>query len=176
MFKVNRRNSRFIEIYSDYYSLIFGAVAYRVSSIDDAEDIAQEIFLRFFRKMDEVEDPRKWLMGTMRLVLFEYYKKNNREFIDIDEVYNDAGLAFVNGMRETRMIIRDVIESSGIFKDDRDRLIFDHIAIQRYSIEETGRVLGLTRDQVRYRYSNIARAIILALKTRGITKLEELFS
>lgn len=176
MFKLNSRNSKFIETYSDYYSLIFGAVAYRVSNIDDAEDIAQEIFLRFFKKMDEVEDPRKWLMGTMRLVLFEYYKRNNRDLVDIDEVYNDAGLAFINGMRETRMVIREVIDSSGIFKDELDRLIFDHIAVQRYSIEETGRVLGLTRDQIRYRYRNITRAIILSLKNKGIAKLEELFS
>lgn len=176
MFKIDRRNSKFIEIYSNYYSLIYGAVSYRIYNPEDADDLTQEIFLRFYNKMDEVLEPRKWLLGTMRLVLLEFYKKNRIDTVDIDEVYNDIGLAFVNGMRETRLVIKDVIENSDIMKDPRDRLIFDYVAIQRYSMEQAANELGLTRDQVKYRYGNITRSILLDLKKRGISKLEELFS
>lgn len=174
MFGLTRRNSRFIEAYNDYYSMIFGAVCIRINSIDDAEDITQEIFTRFFNKMDEVENPRKWLLGTMRLVLFEFYKKKRDDHVDIEEVLSDVSLTFINGMRDQRLIINEVLEDDATYGSGQNRVIFDLIAIQRYTMEEAAKELGLSRDQIKYRYSIVNKNILISLKKKGITNLEEL--
>jgi len=174
MFKLNKRNSEFIEIYSNYYSLIFGSVCMRINSVDDAEDITQEIFTRFFNKMDEVESPRKWLLGTMRMVLFEFYKKKRDDLLDIDDVFTDVNLTFINGMKDQRLIISDILEDESTFGSDQNRLIFDLIAIQRYTMDEAARELGLSRDQIKYRYTIINKNILISLRKKGITNLEDL--
>jgi RNA polymerase sigma factor (sigma-70 family) len=174
MFNLNKRNSEFIEIYNDYYSLIFGSVCMRINSIDDAEDITQEIFIRFFNKMDEVDNPRKWLLGAMRMVLFEFYKKKRDDVLDIDEVFTDVSLTFINGMKEQRLIISDILEDDSTFGNNQNRLIFDLIAIQRYTMEAAAKELGLSRDQVKYRYGVINKNILILLRKKGITNLEDL--
>ena len=174
MFGINRRNSKFIEVYNDYYSLIFGSVCIRINNIDDAEDIAQEVFTRFFNKMDEVENPRKWLLGTMRMVLFEFYKKKRDDVVDIDEVFSDVSLTFFNGMRDQRLIIKEILEDESTFGNAQNRVIFDLLAIQRYTMEEAAKELGLSRDQIKYRYGIVNKNILISLKKKGITNLEEL--
>ncbi len=175
MFGRDRNKSRFIEVYSDYYPVIFGSVCARINSIDDAEDITQEIFIRYFRKMDEVENPRKWLYGTMKLVLFEFYRSRRDDITDIDDVVNDVSLSFVNGMRDLRILINDVLEDAEVYSnDDKNRIIFDLVAIQKYTLEEAAREVGMSRDQVKYRYSLINRSILQTLKKRGVSSLEEI--
>ena len=174
MFKLNKRNSVFIEVYNNYYSLIFGSVCMRINSIDDAEDITQEIFTRFFNKMDEVESPRKWLLGTMRMVLFEFYKKKRDDVLDIDEVFTDVSLTFINGMKDQRLIVSDILDDESTFGNDQNRLIFDLVAIQRYTLEEAAKELGLSRDQIKYRYGIINKNILTSLRKKGITNLEDL--
>lgn len=174
MFKINKRNSQFIEIYNDYYSLIFGSVCMRINSVDDAEDITQEIFTRFFNKMDEVESPRRWLLGTMRMVLFEFYKKKRDDVLDIDDVFTDVSLTFINGMKEQRLIISDILEDDSTFGNSQNRLIFDLIAIQRYTMDAAAKELGLSRDQIKYRYSIINKNILTRLRKKGITNLEDI--
>ncbi len=174
-FGKDRNKSKFIEVYSDYYSVIFGSVCSRISSIDDAEDITQEIFLRFYRKIDEVENPRKWLFGKMKMVLFEHYRSRKDDVMDIDELMNDVSLTFVNGMRDLRILINGVLEDSDVYNnDEKNRIIFDLVAIQKYTLEEAAREVGMSRDQVKYRYSLINRSILQTLKKRGVTNLEEI--
>ncbi len=175
MFRKDTRKAKFIEVYSDYYPVIFGSVCTRINSIDDAEDITQEIFVRFFRKMDEVENPRKWLFGTMKLVLFEFYRSRKEDATDIDLLMNDVSLSFVNGMRDLRMLLDEVFEDAEVFNnDEKNRIIFDLVAVQKYTLEEAAKELGMSRDQVKYRYSLINRSILQTLKKRGVSNLEEL--
>lgn len=175
MFGKDTKKSKFIEAYSDYYPVIFGSVCTRINSIDDAEDITQEIFLRFYRKMDEIENPRKWLFGTMKMVLFEFYRSRKEDATDIEELQMDVSLSFVNGMRDLRMLLEEVFNDADVFNnDEKNRIIFDLVAIQRYTLEEAAKEVGMSRDQVKYRYSLINRSILQTLKKRGVSNLEEL--
>jgi len=172
---ITENKSKFIEVYSDYYPVIFGSVCSRINGIDDAEDITQEIFLRFYRKIEEVENPRKWLFGTMKLVLFEFYRSRKEDATDIDELQNDVSLSFVNGMRDLRMLLNEVLDDSEVFNnDEKNRIIFDLVAVQKYTLEEAAKEVGMSRDQVKYRYSLINRSILNTLKKRGVSNLEEL--
>jgi len=85
-----------------------------------------------------------------------------------------VSLTFINGMRDQRLIIREILEDESTFGNIQNRLIFDLVAIQKYTMEEAAKELGLSRDQIKYRYGIINKNILLSLKKKGITNLEEL--
>jgi len=165
---------KFTDIYSDYYPAVYNAIYAKIRNKDLSGDLAQEVFTRFYEKMDEVENPRKWLMGTLRYVLLEHYKKNSVVKIDIDEIFYDANIQYVNGFRDTRIILQEALEASENYKDDRDRIIYELIAIKNYTHEEVARLMGLTKRQIGYRYKTIVDRIVDYLKNKGVKNLEEL--
>ncbi|MFH0977012.1 MAG: sigma-70 family RNA polymerase sigma factor [Spirochaetota bacterium] len=165
---------KFTDIYSDFYSVVYNGIYSKVRNIEIAGDLAQEVFTRFYEKMDEVENPRKWLLGTSRFVLLEHYKKNSTDNVDIDRIFNDANLHYVNGFRDTRIILQEALDASENYRDDKDRIIYELIAIKNYSYYEASKQTGLSMRQVRYRYNLIVERIMKYLSTKGINNLEEL--
>jgi RNA polymerase sigma factor (sigma-70 family) len=168
------RNSRFAEAYNDYFPLLYGVIYRKIRNPDDTEDLCQEIFIHFLNKIDEIENQRKWLYGTMKFVLLNYYRKKGRYDASIDDIDDDSGLTFVNGFRDTRIMINEAIENSGNFKDERERSLFDLIAVLNFSYEDAGAQLGFSRTQARYRYGLIVDRIISYFRDKGINRLEDL--
>ena len=87
------------------------------------------------------------------------------------EAFNDVTLTFVNGFRDTRLIIDEAIKA---LVDKTDRVLFDLVAVQNYTYEEAGSELGLSRRQVKYRYGLIVRSIVEYLNGKVIHKIEDL--
>lgn len=168
------KRDEFIEAHNDYYPLVFSAVHAKVDNIDDVRDICQDVFIRFYEKLDGIENRRKWLYGALRIAVLEYYRKKRGIDADIDDVFDDVCLTFVNGFRDARIIIGEAIENNEFFSERLSREIFDYIALYNYSYSETGRVLGLSKRQVEYRYRRIVEAILDYLKTKGIRQIEDL--
>ena len=56
----------------------------------------------------------------------------------------------------------------------QEQLVFELIAINNYTQEETAKQLGITRRQVRYKYSIIVDRILDYFKKKGINSIEEL--
>jgi len=171
---ISDRTKKFTEIYSDFYSVVYYGIYAKIRNEDMAGDLAQEVFTRFYEKMDEVESPRKWLLGTLRFVLLEHYRKNSVEKVDIDEIFYDENIQYVNGFRDTRIILQDAFNAPENFKDEKDRIIYELIAIKNYTHEEVAREMGLTKRQVSYRYKSVVDRIMDYLKRKGVKNLEEL--
>jgi RNA polymerase sigma factor (sigma-70 family) len=168
------RNREFAEAYNDLYPVLFGAIYSRVNSMDDAEDICQELFIKLYNKLSEVENKRKWLFGAMKYELMNYYKKKRPGDMDINEHFDDVGLGYVNGFRDTRIMINDAIEDMDNFDNETDRALFDLVAVKNFTYEEAGAHLGLSKRQVRYRYGLIIDRLMDYFKKRGIQNIEEL--
>jgi len=162
----------FSKAYLEYFPLVFNAVYTKVSDKDIAGDISQEVFVLLYQKFGEIENIRKWLHGTLRYVVMQYYEKNSREVVDIDSVFQDVSLTFVNGFRESRIIINEAIDNIAI--SEEERLIFDYIAVSKYSQNNVGRIMGLSRRQVGYRYWSIVKRILDYLKQKGIDNIGDL--
>ena len=79
------KRDKFTEAHNDYYPLLFSAVYTKVGDSDDAMDICQEIFIKFFEKIDEIENYRKWLYGAMRIAVMEFYRIKRSDEVDIDD-------------------------------------------------------------------------------------------
>ncbi len=127
------KNKKFAEAYNDLYPVVFSAVYSKVGTIDDAEDLCQELFIKFFNKLDEIENHRKWLYGALKLEVMAYYRKKKPGAVDIDEVFNDVGLTFVNGFRDSRIMIQDTLEEMNNYRDETDRALFDLVAVRNFS-------------------------------------------
>ncbi len=173
-FGIDKKAGRFTEIYSDYYSLVYSTVFSKVSNEEDVEDLCQEIFSRFYEKFEQVENPRKWLLGTLRYVVLEYYRRKSGKEVNIEDVFNDINLTFVNGFRDSRLMIEEALENMSNYESEKDKLIFDLISIYHFTYREVGDQLGLTERQVRYKYSLTIKNLLDFFKKKGISHLEDL--
>lgn len=165
---------RFVDSYDSYYSVVFNSIYSKVSNYHDAEDICQEVFIRFYDNIAVVENPRKWLFGCLRLVVFDYYRMKQKKDIDVDELFEDIGMGYVNGFRDTRMMIKEVIDELCAQEGDRDASLFELVAVYNYSFVQASRQLNLNYKQARYRYSRFSGKVLAKLNERGINNIEDL--
>jgi RNA polymerase sigma factor (sigma-70 family) len=161
----------FIRAFEMHYHTVFNAVYQRVNNIEDAEDICQDIFTILLKKFDEVTDVRRWLFGTLKNSVYKYYR-DRKPGVNIDEIFQDISLTFVNGFRDARLTIEKAIEEA--VDDGLDRSIFEMIACGEYSYASVSRITGLTVRKVEYRYSMIVKKIIENLKSNGIREIGDL--
>lgn len=169
---IKKKRNIFTKVYTEYYPYVFNTVYSKIGNEHDAGDICQEIFLIFFEKFEMVENPRKWLFGTMKNVVLRYYERKNKSDVDIDSIFNDDGLIYLNGFRDTRLIIQEAVENSML--SDEEKMLLDYIAFNGYSYSNAGIIMGLSKKQVFLRYSRAVKIILNYLKTRGINNIEEL--
>ncbi len=168
------RKQKFAEAYSDHYAVVFGAVYNKVSSIEDAEDICHDLFVRFYEKMDSIDNYRKWLLVALRLEVLAFYRKKRPEVVDPESLFEDISLSFVNGLRDTRVIIEEAFDKIEEIHGEHGYLLFDMVALKRFSYEEAGKQLGINARQVRYRYGEIIRWLQDYLGKKGIHSMEDL--
>ena len=124
----------FRDAYSNYYPLVYSVLYSKLSRKDDAEDICQEVFIRFLNKFPEIENHRQWLMTAIRFEITNYYNKKataKLDGTDIQEIENDLNFAFENGMKDARIIVEEAINNDENYKNEKERLIFDLVASVR---------------------------------------------
>jgi RNA polymerase sigma factor (sigma-70 family) len=165
-----RKNDRYMELYYQYYPLIFNMVYSKIHNEADAGDICQEIFLILYNRLGEVLNPRAWLIGVMKNVLLEYYRKIKDPHIDIDTLFD--GPVYINGFRDARLLITEAIEKAEL--TEHERLILDYVALADYSYSNVGRILGMTKRQVGYSYQAVVKKISDYLKGRGIQDMRDM--
>ncbi len=174
MSELSQKRNDFIDDYLNYYPVIYSAVYSRIDDSFEADDLCQEIFIIFYRKFDSIgnENKRRWLYATAKNVVLNYYKKKRALKVkDIDEAWN-LGLSFVNGFRDTRIILNEAMEN--IKCDDTERIILDLIAVHNFSYSSVSDIIGLNERQVRYKYDILIKKLYKQLHSLGIKDLEEL--
>jgi RNA polymerase sigma-70 factor (ECF subfamily) len=159
------------EIFVKYYSIVLSEVHKYVDSEDDAEDIVQNVFIKYYEKMDEVLIAKSWLYGAARFEVKNYYRKKDRnKTMDINIVCESAECLYQDSMLDARLVLGDVIDS--MEKDDQK--MFDMIAVRRLTFKEMANTFGYSARQVRYRYSAVEKEILDILRKHGIYKLDDI--
>lgn len=82
----------FGELYDSYFPRVYGFVASKVSSKDDAEDLASEIFMKILENIVDFEDRGvpfgAWVFRIARNCLNDFYKRSGKNrTTDIEEAY-----------------------------------------------------------------------------------------
>lgn len=173
----SNKERHFREAYNMYYPAVYNILFFKLKNKNDIEDICQEVFISLYNNLEEVRDIKKWLYGALRYTISNFYRKkgmNDSEIVDIEDVQNDINLSFQNGQRDIRIIINEAIENKENFNDEEEKILFDLIAINKYTYAEAANQLGLTRNQVEYKYKTISKRIVKYLENMGITSIEDL--
>jgi len=167
-----KRRDLYTEHFNNYYPMVFNAVYVKIGNIDDTEDICQEVFIALYNNLEKVDSVRQWLYGTLKNYVLKFYRDRKDNTVDIDTVFADISLTFVNGFRDARLVLESVIAEE--VADDEDMAVFEMVAIHNYSYAHTAELLGLTKRKIEYRYTQMAKRIQKNLEKRGIGSLEEL--
>lgn len=153
--------------------LVFSYCLSHLPSFEDAEDIAQESFLRAFKSISKFRaeaSPRSWLIAIARNLCADYYRKKKTESFSIDAFIEDGGdlssgapspCEILESSERKTLILRAVENLPEEFKET-------FLLRERYglSYSEIAKVLGIKEGTVK---SRIARA-------RGFIKSELLDS
>lgn len=165
----------FNKIYLDYYPIVLNSILNKVEDRDEALDICQEVFIILLQKFNSIENKRTWLFGALKNTVLNYYKRKNSakaRLFNSSQNFDEIGISFLNGFQDTRIVIKEAIES--LQCEEMERTLLDYIAMNNYSYNETAQVLGLSRRQVEYGYTRVIKKLFLRLKELGIDSIEDL--
>jgi RNA polymerase sigma-70 factor (ECF subfamily) len=127
-------------------------VAYRLlGRMEDAQDAAQEVFLRLFQKQSQIEgDPKPWLYRVTVNVCNDWYRK--RVLIaQPDEQAADPSrdaLATIT-LEERKRLLREGLETLG----ERERTAIVLRDIEGLPTQEVAKILGVEEVTVRSQIS-----------------------
>lgn len=153
-------------LYNECYEPILRFMAIRVPSLDDAEDLAQQVFIRFYRNLpgwkDQGYSPMAYIFTVARSVIADYWRKNkNRPVENSEEI-----LPFLtdSGSRPDEQVLssektRQIIEAISRLPDNYQEVISMRL-IKGLSNPEIAKILGKSDVAIRKIYS------------RGIQKLQ----
>ncbi|NWF90824.1 MAG: RNA polymerase sigma factor [Ignavibacteriaceae bacterium] len=158
---VRNENSRvaFNEIVRRNKSRISYTVFGFLGNSDDAEDIGQEVFIRFLKNINNFNGMyslSSYLVKiAVNLSLNELRRRKIRKFFSFDKMLEDgieiSSSAKIDTINENKMLIQEALENLS----DKHRSVIVLRLIDEYSTEETAQVLDLPVGTV---LSRLARA------------------
>lgn len=80
-------------IYRDYHGKVLGYIRSRINSAHDAEDIAADVFLKVYEKLDSFDESKAsvstWIYTITRNTLTDWFR-TRRAFAEIPETQEDG--------------------------------------------------------------------------------------
>jgi RNA polymerase sigma-70 factor (ECF subfamily) len=157
--RLSTRRMRVAEAYEDLRSLLF-SIAYRMlGSVAEAEDIVQEVFLRYQRALAEqtaeVESPRAYLSAvTTRLAIDHLRSARVRREQYVGEWLPEPVLTKVTSLDGARYVEEaDSLSTAFLLVLERlspvERAVFLLHDVFDYGYDEISRILGKSEDNCR---------------------------
>ena len=108
----SKKEREFRECYALHYPAVLGYLVSKVGSIDDAEDICQEVFIRLYGNLEKVRDRRSWLMTAARFEITNYFNKKATARSDAGRV-SEPGVA-LSGTRSGMISVNTLPRPSSL--------------------------------------------------------------
>lgn len=173
--KKKKKLKSFETAYQEYYSDLVRYAYKMTSDYDEANDLCQEVFITFYNKIDQIDNVKNWLFSTLKFNIYNYYRKNKMNPLDIGEINDKDQPVYENKFADTKIILNDAIENSENFDNELEKKILDLIAFKGYSYVNAAEHLGLTVKITTYKYKKVMNKIAYQLKKAGINNIEALF-
>ena len=130
----------------DRYAPLIRAVCYDTTgNLADAQDLAQDVFMRAYEKLDRLRDPDrfgKWLVGIARLRCHEWLRRSlhlRDKRVELSEVQ----IAIPDPPDDDRIkLLRKMIATL----PDKERLALHTFYLQGRSADNARRIMGLSRS------------------------------
>jgi len=140
---------------------------------EEAQDLVQDAFLRFFKQEDEIVEPKAWLYKTLRNLSISFLRKNGRlqrttdeDQLDfLDSMNRPVESILVKNLEKDEALNRVRHAISLLPKESAEiiQLKFD----QQKSYNEISQITGLSVSNVGYKLHHIIKDLSQALKREG---------
>ncbi len=91
---INGNEDAFAELLSRYKNLVYSVVLRMVNDTEDANDLAQEVFIKLYKNLDKYQPEYKfstWLIRITTNHVIDYRRKKKQETVSMDDmVYEPA--------------------------------------------------------------------------------------
>ena len=116
------------KIYRDYYEKVFGYILSKINNPHDAEDIAADVFVKVYAKLDTFDENKSslstWIYTVTRNTLTDYYR-TRKVFAEIpEEIEDDASTEDEICNAEALEKLADALEA--LDKRERDIIILHY--------------------------------------------------
>ncbi len=130
----------------DRYAPLVRAVCYDITgNLADAQDLAQDVFMRAYEKLGHLRDPArfgKWLVGIARLRCKEWRRQRLRSQ-DRNVELNEAQAVAPDPPDNSRIeLLREMITKLA----EKERLALHTFYLQGNSADNARRIMGLSRS------------------------------
>lgn len=166
----------FCEIVSRYQNLLCSLAYSSVGDLKHSEDIAQEVFVEAWKKLDTLREPEKlksWLCGILRFKVSRYRRKERRQpLTSAEELEVDSHQSSAHGMLEDVAIKEQEQALLWQALDKMDASYREPLVLfyrENQSAEQVAQELELTLDTTKQRLSRGRKL----LKQAMITFVEE---
>ena len=131
----------------DRYAPLVRAVCYDMTgNLADAQDLAQDVFMRAYEKLSHLRDPArfgKWLVGIARLRCKEWRRQKLRSQNKNVGLNDDAHAVAPEPPDDSRIeLLREMITTL----PEKERLALHTFYLQGNSADNVRRIMGLSRS------------------------------
>ena len=151
------------QLYHDYYGKVHGYIRSKINSAQDAEDIAADVFLKVYEKLDRFDENKAslstWIYTITRNTLTDYFR-TRKVFDEIPEA-SESGFSVEENVCNAEML--EVLAKALESLDERER----DIVILRFYYGKTLREIS---SQM-----NISYAYVKVLQNKAFNKIKEYF-
>ena len=164
---IRRDGAAFAALYDMHMDRVYNHIYYRVPSQADAEDIAQDVFLKVWKAISKYRRTGApfvaWLIAIARNLIADYYKKR-KKLVSLEEMEASGGSVETSTakMAETGLDQKEIREVIFRLKGDKKKVILMHF-IDGFSYEEIAKLLHKSEGAVRviqYRALNDLRRMV----------------
>ncbi|RVW01869.1 sigma-70 family RNA polymerase sigma factor [Rhodococcus xishaensis] len=156
------------DLWRDFGASLRQFVARRVNNADDVDEIVQETFLRLHAKIDDIDDPARWIYRVARNSIIDFYRSAPRRrevpsdpavtidlLPELDDATNDDDV-----WQEFVACVDPLL--SGL--SDADREAVSLVDMQGHSQTEVAGELGLSVSGMKSRVQRARRKMLSALE------------
>ncbi|MBI3458698.1 sigma-70 family RNA polymerase sigma factor [Candidatus Azambacteria bacterium] len=154
------------EAYESYSDVIYRLCLYKTSNGEQAEDLVQEVFIRFWdylSKGGEIVNIKSFLYQIARNLIIDYYRKKKAE--SLDELQED-------GFQLSGNDHEDIINQSekniaiGIINqlEEKYRDVVYLRLVEEMTMKEIGQTLAITANNVTVRFHRGMKQVELFIK------------
>lgn len=146
---------QFKAVYDEVFPII-SRVTYRITgSVDVAEELAQEAFIRYYENMHKVPDARQakyWLIRVSKNLALNYQKRKGRERKAFERAYREPRPSIVDG--ETSVMREESFHAVQAALEKLPEKLKTVLVLKEYgnlSYNEIGATLGISEANVKVR-------------------------
>ncbi|NEZ46203.1 RNA polymerase sigma factor [Clostridium niameyense] len=151
------------EIVRDNYDAIYKYCYWKVRNIEKAQDITQEVFLRFIKNIDHYSDkgkPRAFLYTIAKNLCINWHKQYKPEYLEEEQEIIDFTSSNVIENVTDKLVLKKFIYELSPEQQEVILLKFG----QGLKIKEIASIVGVSRFIVQYR---IKRALSILKRKLG---------